>query len=98
MPPVKKCQAEESADINQVGGNFRRHVATFDNPANPNFRRLIFTRVLMNFRNLQWMKLCQFILSGLKASHIIHLLIFLSEFHAMGSVKSGRRNYLKRTL
>ena len=39
----------------------------------------IFTsRVLMNFTNLKWTKLCQFkiILSGLKASHITHLLIF----------------------
>ena len=29
---VKKCQAEWLADTNQVGGDFRRQLATFDNP------------------------------------------------------------------
>ena len=34
MPPVKKCQAEQPADTNQVGSNFHRQPATSDNPDN----------------------------------------------------------------
>ena len=32
-PSVRKCQAEYPADTKQVGGDFRRQPATFDNPA-----------------------------------------------------------------
>ena len=34
MPPVKKCQAEQPADTNQVGSNFHPQPATSDNPDN----------------------------------------------------------------
>ena len=32
MPSLKKCQAEQLADTNQVGSDFRRQPDTFDNP------------------------------------------------------------------
>ena len=32
MPSVKECQAEQRADTNQIGGDFHRQLATFDNP------------------------------------------------------------------
>ena len=51
----------------------------------------------MNFRNLKWTKLCQFMLSRLKAPHIRHLLNFFW-IPYMGSVfKTERSNNLKGT-
>ena len=42
MPSIKKCQAEQLADTNWVGGDFRWQPATFDNPGplNENLTKL----------------------------------------------------------
>ena len=52
MPSVKKCQAEQPVDTNQVGGDFRQQPATFDNPAVQiiiliyyNYNNFVFTNI-----------------------------------------------------
>ena len=52
------------------------------------FWRCVFTRGLNGYRNLQWTKLCRFILSGLNSPHNIHLLnFFLNSIHGFGLVE-----------
>ena len=42
MPPLKKCQAEYLADTKQIGSDFHRQLAAFDNPDNTKIFRFFF--------------------------------------------------------